>query len=119
MARLKPNEEKRLRELAEREPKVAEQLKKHDQLTNQLADFLAQQKAESRKNRNRELMIIGSCVFNEAESNNAFREGLKKLLNRHAKRQVDRKFLTTRGWEIEYEQAEFKNTISTNTPISE
>lgn len=100
MARLKPSDEKKLRALADIDPKIAAELKKHDQLTNQLSDFLAQQKAENRKSRNRELMIVGSCVFLESESNETFRDGLRSLLDRHATRQTDRKFLATRGWEI-------------------
>lgn len=100
MARLKPSDDKKLRALASIDLKVAEQLKKHDQLTAQLADFLHQQKAQSRKNRNRELMIIGSCIWAEAEINERFKAGLAEVLNRHATRKTDRKFLATRGWEI-------------------
>jgi hypothetical protein len=117
MARLKPSDEKKLRALADIDPKVASELKKHDQLTNQLSDFLAQQKAENRKARNRELMIVGSCVFLESESNETFRDGLRSLLDRHATRQTDRKFLAARGWEItENETIEnsIVNTFSTS-----
>lgn len=106
MARLKPGDEKKLRALADIDPRIAAELKKHDQLTNQLSDFLAQQKAENRKARNRELMIVGSCVFAESENSEAFKAGLRKLLDRHATRQTDRKFLASRGWEIEHEKIE-------------
>ena len=106
MARLKPSEEKKLRALASADPRIASELEKHDQLTARLSDFLAQQKAENRKARNRELMVIASCVAAEAERNEKFRAGLTELLNRHATRQTDRNFLITRGWEIKNHENE-------------
>tara|TARA_R110001592_G_scaffold363387_1_gene686827 strand:- start:15008 stop:15367 length:360 start_codon:yes stop_codon:yes gene_type:complete len=116
MARLKPSDEKKLRALADIDPRIAAELKRHDQLTNQLSDFLAQQKAENRKARNRELIIIGSCVFAESVNSKNFKDGLRKLLDRHAARNTDRKFLASRGWEI----TEYENTENTNStpPIS-
>jgi len=116
MARLKPSDEKKLRALADIDPRIAAELKRHEQLTNQLTDFLAQQKVVNRKARNRELMIVGSCVFAEAENNKTFKEGLRKLLDRHATRQSDRKFLATRGWEITENETIENSTI--NTPAT-
>lgn len=112
MARLKPNDEKKLRALASLDAKIAAELDRHDQLTARLSDFLAQQKAENRKARNRELMIIASCVFTEAENNERFKRGLTELLNRHASRQADRKFLNSRGWEITNHENENSTSIT-------
>ena len=117
MARLKPSDDKKLRALASIDSKVAEQLKKHDQLTAQLSDFLHQQKAQSRKNRNRELMIIGSCIWAEAEINERFKAGLTELLNRHATRQTDRKFLASRSWEI-IENEDIENASVCTSPAT-
>lgn len=110
MARLKPTDEKKLRALASLDAKIAAELERHDQLTARLSDFLTQQKAENRKARNRELMIIASCVLSEAENNERFKSGLNELLNRHVSRQADRKFLILRGWEIKNHENE--NSVS-------
>ena len=103
MARLKPSEEKNLRELAKKDPKLAEELKKHDQLSARLTDHLAQQKTQYRKNRTRELLLIGTAMSTEGEVNVPFKDGINKILSKHLTRMTDRSFMCTRGWEIDDE----------------
>lgn len=100
MSRLKPSEEKRLRELAERDKRIAAELQKHDQATAALSDLLTQQKAQNRKARNRELMILGASVISECESNPEARRAITKLINKHISRNSDREFIRSRGWEV-------------------
>ena len=115
MARLKPSEETKLRELAERDPRIASELKKHDQLTAILTDILTQQKTQNRKNRTRELLLIGTAMTSEFEKNPQFKEGIKKVLDRHLTRNSDKKFMAGRGWEIAYEAEISTNNDSIST----
>ncbi|GAB1257627.1 hypothetical protein NBRC116494_21290 [Aurantivibrio plasticivorans] len=114
MSRLKPSEEKRLRELAERDKRIAAELQKHDQATAALTDLLTQQKAQNRKARNRELMLLGAAVMSECEVNHDVKKAITKLVNKHLSRISDREFIASRGWEVlENEDSKFTTSDST------
>lgn len=116
MARLKPSEEKRLREMAENDPRIAGELKKHDQAYAALSDLLTQQKAQTRKQRNREIMLIGASILSECENNSEVRKAITKFLNKHLTRSTDRNFINSRGWEVAENEtkANFSTTSTTD-----
>jgi len=101
MSDIKLRDWKILEEDAKSNPKLATELKRIKQGETVLSDYIFQKKTQEKKDRDRELILIGSSMLSEAKISNAFRDGIEKILDKHLVRTNDRKLVISRGWKIQ------------------
>lgn len=111
---LKPRQRRALEDDAKRNPggQAAQILKSLMQEEAKAADLIKMASEQAKKDLNRQKILIGISMINEAEKNPSFKAGIEKVLSKHINDR-DREFMARYGWELENEN--IKND-SNSTP---
>lgn len=107
---LKPRQRRTLEDDAKRNPsgQAAQILKSLMQEEAKAQNLIKQSSEQAKRDLNRQKILIGISMLNEAEKNPGFKAGIQKVLSKHLNDR-DREFMAKYGWELENETTKNDN----------
>lgn len=115
---LKPRQRRALEDDAKRNPggQAAQILKSLMQEEAKAADLIKMASEQAKKDLNRQKILIGIAMLNEAEKKPSFKAGIQKVLSKNLNDR-DAEFMARYGWELENET--IKNDSNSAPSIAE
>ncbi len=116
---LKPRQRRWLEEDAKNNSASAQILKSIQQEEAKAVDLMRQASEQTKKDMNRQKILIGVAMLAECDQSPAFRERLEKVLAKHLTATRDKELMAKFGWELGNEKIENNTAATSPTAISE